>query len=69
MQLRHLLNELTPLRVEGPVDRDISGIAYDSRRVLPGMAFVAIPGQQTDCHEFIGSAIDRGASTIICGRS
>jgi UDP-N-acetylmuramoyl-L-alanyl-D-glutamate--2,6-diaminopimelate ligase len=68
MQLRQLLSELEPLRVEGPLDRDISGIAYDSRRVLPGMAFVAIPGHQTDGHEYIGSAIDRGASTIICER-
>src|SRR5437867_788354 len=36
------------------------------RRVTPGMVFVAIPGQHTDGHEFIDTAIERGATAIIC---
>lgn len=66
MQLRQLIDELAPLRVEGLLDREISGIAYDSRRVTPGMVFVAVPGRRTDGHEYIGTAIDRGASAVIC---
>jgi len=54
--------------VEGPVDREIVGIAYDSRRVTPGMLFVAIPGQHVDGHEFIGNAVERGATAVICER-
>ena len=65
MQLKQLVNELAPIRVEGPLDRDVTGIAYDSRRVTPGMVFVAIPGQNVDGHDFITSAIDRGAAGII----
>ncbi|MDR3354967.1 MAG: Mur ligase domain-containing protein, partial [Synergistaceae bacterium] len=37
----------------------------DSRDVLPGDAFIAMPGERTDGHEFIVDAIERGASVII----
>ena len=69
MQLKQLLRNLAATSVEGSVDREISGITYDSRRVAPGMIFVAIPGQNTDGHEFISTAIDRGASAVICERA
>jgi len=66
MRLKQLVDELAPLRIEGILDREISGVAYDSRRVTPGMVFVAVPGQRTDGHDYIGTAIDRGAAAIIC---
>ncbi|HEY2952361.1 MAG TPA: UDP-N-acetylmuramoyl-L-alanyl-D-glutamate--2,6-diaminopimelate ligase, partial [Verrucomicrobiae bacterium] len=69
MQLRQLIEHLPVVSVEGPLDREVAGITYDSRRVTPGMVFVAIPGKNTDGHEFISSAIDRGATAIICERN
>ncbi len=69
IQLKQLVDALATVKVEGPVDREIAGISYDSRRVTPGMVFVAIPGQRTDGHEFISTAIDRGASAIICEKN
>jgi UDP-N-acetylmuramoyl-L-alanyl-D-glutamate--2,6-diaminopimelate ligase len=69
MQLKQLVDELAPIRVEGPLDREVAGIAYDSRRVTPGMVFVAIPGLKTDGHDFITGAIDRGATAIICEKN
>ncbi len=69
MQLRQLVQILPSATVEGPLDQEVAGIAYDSRRVTPGMVFVAIPGQHVDGHEFIGTAVDRGASAVICERS
>src|SRR3989442_203563 len=69
MQLKQLVNELSPLKVEGPLDREVAGIAYDSRRVTPGMVFVAISGQKTDGHDFINAAIDRGATAVICEKN
>jgi UDP-N-acetylmuramoyl-L-alanyl-D-glutamate--2,6-diaminopimelate ligase len=65
MQLRQLISQLKPISVEGSLERDIAGIAYDSRRVTPGMIFVAIPGEQVDGHDFIQSALDRGAVAVI----
>jgi UDP-N-acetylmuramoyl-L-alanyl-D-glutamate--2,6-diaminopimelate ligase len=69
MQLKELVKYLPVLRVEGSLDRDVAGIAYDSRRVTPGMVFVAIPGVHVDGHDFINTAIDRGAAAIICERN
>jgi UDP-N-acetylmuramoyl-L-alanyl-D-glutamate--2,6-diaminopimelate ligase len=69
VELKQLLKDLETLSVEGGVDREVTGIAYDSRRVTPGMVFVAIPGQKTDGHEFVDAAIDRGATAIICERN
>src|SRR5947208_6268001 len=69
MQLKQLVDELSAVKVEGPLDREIAGIAYDSRRVTPGMVFVAVPGQKTDGHDFILDAVERGAAAIICERN
>ena len=69
MQLKQLIKTLPVLRVEGSLDREIAGIVYDSRRVTPGMVFVAIPGVHVDGHDFINTAIDRGAAAIICEKN
>ena len=69
MQLKELVKQLPVLGIEGSLDRDIAGIVYDSRRVTPGMVFVAIPGVHVDGHDFIHSAIDRGAAAIVCERN
>src|SRR5262245_2555213 len=69
MLLKQIVQQLPDAKVEGPLDRDVSGIAYDSRRVTPGMLFVAIPGRNADGHEFISTAIERGASAVICERT
>ncbi len=69
MQLKELISNLAPLRVEGPTETEVSGVTYDSRRVTPGTVFVAIRGAHVDGHDFISSAIDRGAAAIVCERN
>jgi UDP-N-acetylmuramoyl-L-alanyl-D-glutamate--2,6-diaminopimelate ligase len=69
MQLRELLKELVAVKIEGSLAREITGVAYDSRRVTPGMVFVAVPGQNVDGHQFINDAIDRGAAAVVCERN
>jgi len=49
-------------------ETDITGIAYDSRKVQPGNIFVAITGFQADGHRFIPAALERGAVAVICER-
>lgn len=66
MQLKELINDLRPVKVDGNLHRDVAGITYDSRRVTPGMVFVAVRGQNVDGHDYIASAIDRGAAAIVC---
>src|SRR6476619_6153257 len=68
MQLKTLL-ATTPVRqVFGSVDRPVENIAYDSRRVQRHTMFVALRGEQTDGHQFIGQAIDKAAAVIVAER-
>src|SRR4029434_6177367 len=68
MQLKTLL-AATPVRqVFGSVDRPVENIAYDSRRVQRHTMFVALRGEKTDGHQFVGHAIDKGASVIVAER-
>jgi UDP-N-acetylmuramoyl-L-alanyl-D-glutamate--2,6-diaminopimelate ligase len=69
VQLKQLIAQLDTLKTEGSLDREIVGIAYDSRRVTPGMVFVAVPGLRADGHDFIQSAVDRGAVAVVCERN
>jgi UDP-N-acetylmuramoyl-L-alanyl-D-glutamate--2,6-diaminopimelate ligase len=63
--LFELLAEVNYLRLSGAPDVGITGIAYDSRKVVPGNLFACIPGQHTDGHLFIADAIARGAVAIL----
>jgi UDP-N-acetylmuramoyl-L-alanyl-D-glutamate--2,6-diaminopimelate ligase len=46
----------------------VESIAYDSRRVQRNGLFVALRGEKADGHEFIDSAIEKGASVIVTER-
>ena len=52
---------LTPEQAEGM----ITGVQIDSRRVKPGDLFVAIKGEKSDGHDFIGMAASLGASAAL----
>ncbi len=47
----------------------VRGIAYDSRRVVPGGLFVAVPGAHVDGHAFVGEAVARGAAAVVVERA
>jgi len=60
---------LLPLQsVRGPRDVEIHGVAVDSREVRPGFVFVALEGEKTDGHRFLGDAITRGAVVVVSER-
>jgi len=74
MLLNELLQELPfPVEIAGGADErmnaDISGIAYDSRRVAAGYLFVAIPGLSVDGHAFAPQAVQQGAVAVIGERA
>ena len=58
---RGLVREATGAAAQGAV----TGIAYDSRRVVPGQVFVALKGLHADGATFARQAIDRGALAVI----
>ncbi|MGC8634975.1 MAG: UDP-N-acetylmuramoyl-tripeptide--D-alanyl-D-alanine ligase [Candidatus Limnocylindrales bacterium] len=45
--------------------RPVFRAAVDSRRVEPGMLFVALPGEQTDGHRYLAEAARRGAAALL----
>ena len=68
MQLKKLLAAISTRSVVGAADRDVEGIAYDSRRVQRNTLFVALRGEKTDGHQFIDQAVERGATVIVSDR-
>lgn len=53
------------LRTVSPLT-EVSGNAIDSRNVIPGDIFWALPGERTDGHLFSSDAVNRGAKLIVC---
>jgi len=50
---------------QGDLNTEVTDLITDSRRVTPGSAFFAIPGQRANGNDFLDEAIDRGAKTIV----
>jgi len=48
--------------------RPIPGGAVDSRKVKPGNAFFALPGERTDGHRYLADAATRGAAVLVVSR-
>ena len=49
-------------------DREVTGISSDSRTLKKGNIFVAIQGLSSDGASFVGAALARGASFVVCER-
>jgi len=67
MQLKTLLHELPAAQTEGWLGRAVTGLAYDFRRVTPGMVFIALPEREGGWEQISG-ALDRGAAAVISER-
>jgi UDP-N-acetylmuramoyl-L-alanyl-D-glutamate--2,6-diaminopimelate ligase len=64
-KLSDYFHETEILAVKGTLDRPISGLAIDSRRVVPGTLFFALPGMRADGASFIDEAVSRGAVAVV----
>jgi UDP-N-acetylmuramoyl-L-alanyl-D-glutamate--2,6-diaminopimelate ligase len=64
--LQHILYKVRTTGLFGSTEIEISGLTEDSRNVVAGNAFVATRGVHTDGHQFIESAIEKGAVAVIC---
>ncbi len=68
MKLRDLLEGVEVLDVHADLDMTVSGMTYDSRKVMPGWVFVAITGFATDGNLYIEKALDKGAVAVITAK-
>jgi UDP-N-acetylmuramoyl-L-alanyl-D-glutamate--2,6-diaminopimelate ligase len=64
--LKDILYKVSLISVSGNTGMDVNDICFDSRAVKSGCLFVATRGTQSDGHEFIQIAIDKGAIAIVC---
>ncbi len=48
---------------------DVTGISIDSRTLTPGEAYFAIKGDVHDGHDFVGAALNNGASLAVVDKS
>ncbi len=53
----------------GSADVTLTSAHFDSRRIRPGMLFVAMPGARVDGSDFVGAAFAAGAAAALCGRA
>src|SRR5512143_2665512 len=67
MKLKDLLDvlERAPVLPGDLPDREVTAVAHDSRKVVPGSLFVAVRGFHADGHRFIPQAVLQGAIAVV----
>ena len=68
MKIKDLFKDIPNCSFTGNGERDILGLAYSSKEVLPGYLFAAMPGVKRDGYEFIDEARQNGAAAILSDR-
>ena len=67
-RLQDIIASVEVLQVVGDLQTEIVGLNYDSRRVAAGDCFFAVVGVQSDGHNYIPQAVERGACAVVCER-
>ena len=68
MNISKLLNNVDYTAIHGSTEREVSSLTYDSRSVSAGSCFFAIEGVVADGHNYIDSAVTKGAVAVVCKR-
>jgi UDP-N-acetylmuramoyl-tripeptide--D-alanyl-D-alanine ligase len=64
LTLADILESLTGIRFD-QASQVITEASIDSRQVIPGALFIAIPGEHVDGHDFVDAALQRGAQLAL----
>ena len=64
--LQSILFGVSLREVIGSTQLQVNDIQIDSRKIKQASVFVAIRGVQVDGHQFISTAIEKGAIVIVC---
>ncbi len=68
MKLAELFEKLEYECVQGSMDREISAVVNDSRRVVPGSLFICIEGANFDGHRFAAEVVEKGAGALLISK-
>ena len=63
--LEDLIRGLALVKTAGALDRPVTGICSDSRRVSAGCLFACVRGARVDGHDFALGAVDSGAGAVL----
>ena len=65
MNLINLVARMNYMLTQGDLDKEVTGVVYDSRKVQPGSVFVCMPGAVTDGHMYAAAALEQGAAALV----
>lgn len=68
MKLEQVIRGIAISDRRGYFETDVRAVTSDSRQVREGDVFVAVPGRTSDGHDYIPSALERGALAVIAER-
>lgn len=66
MKLKDIIQSVTVCETSGSIEKKITGIHMDSRCIEEGFLFIAVKGTQTDGHDYIDKAVEKGATAVVC---
>lgn len=65
MKLSELCKEITYTCIQGSMEREVTDIIYDSRKVSAGTVFACMVGTVVDGHDYIEDAVAKGAAALV----
>ena len=65
MKLTSLLENLKFEIVQGDIDKDITAVVFDSRKIVTGCLFICIEGARNDGHSYAVEAAVKGAAAVL----
>ena len=69
MKLQKLLQGVEVVSLCADPNMEISGMAFDSRKVSGGDLFMAVSGFATDGNRFIPAAMEKGAAVVVTAKA
>jgi UDP-N-acetylmuramoyl-L-alanyl-D-glutamate--2,6-diaminopimelate ligase len=64
--LQSILYNVRLQAVTGVTDQEVKDLQMDSRKVIEGSVFIAIKGTASNGHDYIDTAVGKGARVIVC---
>ncbi len=65
MNLKYMLERMEYSCLQGELNRSVTNLVYDSRKVIEGSVFICISGAIRDGHDFVEEVVSKGATAII----
>ncbi len=66
MIITELVNRIPVTAIHGDSSREVTELVFDSRKSTENSLYIAVKGTVSDGHSFISSAIEKGATAVVC---